>query len=79
MEFKSDDIFTFDEHGNITSPFVNREESDDYFQARMDTLTKLGCPQWVLDQLHEMRTTIVFQREMQNESKRASRDTQAIS
>ena len=67
MEFKSDDIFTFDEAGNIGSPFVNKDESDGYFQARMDTLKKLNCPQWVLDELHEMRTTIVFQRELQNE------------
>ena len=67
MDFKSDDIFTFDEHGNIGSPFVKKDESDGYFQARMDTLKKLNCPQWVLDELHEMRTTIVFQRESQNE------------
>lgn len=38
MDFKSDDIFTFDEHGNISSPFVNASESDGYFEARMDTL-----------------------------------------
>ena len=61
MDFKSDDIFTWDEHGNIGSPFVNKDESDGYFEARMDTLQKLGCPQWVLDQLHEIRIPMVFQ------------------
>ena len=55
MEFKSQDIFCWDAEGRIGSKFIVIDESDDHFVTRLDTLTKLGLPDWCLRDLKIMR------------------------
>lgn len=55
MEFKSQDIFCWDAEGRIGSKFIVIGESDEIFEARLDTLAKLSLPDWCLRDLKIMR------------------------
>ena len=55
MEFKSQDIFCWDAEGRIGSKFIVADESNDHFATRLDTLAKLGLPDWCLRDLKIIR------------------------
>lgn len=55
MEFKSQDIFRWDAEGRIGSKFIVLDESGEIFGTRLNTLAKLGVPDWCLRDLKIMR------------------------
>ena len=54
MEFKSQDIFSWDAEGNMNSPFA-RHPSDETHEIILATLRQLGCPEWSLTKISEIR------------------------
>ena len=56
MDFKSQDVFVWDNNGNINSPFAWHPD-DNKHALILDTLKQLGCPDYVLTQISEIRDT----------------------
>ena len=54
MEFKSQDIFSWDAEGNMNSPFA-WNSSDETHEIILATLRQLGCPEWSLTKISEIR------------------------
>ena len=54
MEFKSQDIFSWDAEGNMNSPFA-WDPSDEIHKTILSVLRQLGCPEWSLTKISEIR------------------------
>ena len=54
MEFKSQDIFSWDAEGNMNSPFAWHPD-DEKHEVTLATLRQLGCPDWCLTKISEIR------------------------